>query len=233
MKFGTKIVIVLGTTIIIALILFAVDLSRVYKNENPIFCVKTVMYKDGGSAEYLGLGYKVIKYVNLVDSSTIYKIGTWFMEFNKPLMNNPINSISPNITNIEYESMNIQTHLYIEGMNSPQTDIIKSTNDLDKYIDKFKDDTLKDKLSKYNDEYFKNKVLVIVTIAESSGSNTNKIDRISKLEGSDTLDVFVERKVSEIGTADMAMWHLIAEIDNNDFKDIQEIEVHDSSVKYQ
>jgi hypothetical protein len=45
-------------------------------------------YKDGGSKEYYGLGYKVIKYVKLTAERgpEVVKIsfGTWFMKFSRP-----------------------------------------------------------------------------------------------------------------------------------------------------
>lgn len=41
------------------------DYYRATQNEVPIFAIKYDSYWDGGTIEYLGLGYKVIKYNQL------------------------------------------------------------------------------------------------------------------------------------------------------------------------
>ena len=42
------------------------DVIRVTKHQKtPVFAINTKIYKDGGSKEYTGLGYKVIKYNQL------------------------------------------------------------------------------------------------------------------------------------------------------------------------
>ena len=55
-------------------------------SEPVVFSAK--LYKDGGSTEYYGLGYKVIKYVefNAEQEPHIIKVdfGTWFMKFSYP-----------------------------------------------------------------------------------------------------------------------------------------------------
>ncbi|MGI6225205.1 MAG: hypothetical protein ACOYJ1_03025 [Peptococcales bacterium] len=54
-------------------------------NKHPIFAIPITIYKDGGSTEYYGLGYKVIKYVDLtVEKGPVVRkidFGTWFMRF--------------------------------------------------------------------------------------------------------------------------------------------------------
>ncbi|OCA90475.1 hypothetical protein A8F94_00870 [Bacillus sp. FJAT-27225] len=44
---------------------FAVDLNLAKVNKPPLFVITTAMYKDGGTKEYKGLGYKVIDYNEL------------------------------------------------------------------------------------------------------------------------------------------------------------------------
>ena len=82
MKKILKILFVLvGIVIILGVVFFVIDYNRVRKQENPIFCINNVTYKDGGTKEYLGLGYKVIDF-NLVNGYDDIKIGTWFMKYN-------------------------------------------------------------------------------------------------------------------------------------------------------
>ncbi len=232
MKTSTKIIVILGILIILGMILFAIDFIRVDNNKSPILCIQVKSYEDGGSIEYIGFGYKVIKYVDLENNKELYKIGTYFMQFNNPFSKDLLQGISPTPVPITFSSKSIQTHLYINNFNSPSVDIIKSLFDLEKYKTKYKDDTLYSFLEKYTESYFNSNVLVIVNIQESSGSNTNKIDRIAKDKSYNRIDIFVKRDVAEIGTADMAIWHLIAEIDKNIFGDTTDIEVLDSTTMY-
>ena len=81
MKKGIKILlIILGVIIILGLTFFAVDYNRVQKQEKPIFCVKDAIANDGGTEEYLGLGYKVIDF-NRYNGYDEMKIGSWFMKY--------------------------------------------------------------------------------------------------------------------------------------------------------
>lgn len=84
MKKGLKIIgCVLGIVIILGLIFFVVDYTRVKNGKNPIFCIRNLagIYMDGGTIEYFGLGYKVIDFHTLAGYDDI-KIGSWFMDYN-------------------------------------------------------------------------------------------------------------------------------------------------------
>ena len=81
MKKGIKIfLIILGVIIILGLIFFAVDYSRVQKQEKPIFCINYSTLRDGGTKTYIGLGYKVIDF-NMLNGYNEMKIGSWFMQY--------------------------------------------------------------------------------------------------------------------------------------------------------
>ena len=81
MKNGIKILlIILGVIIILGLTFFTVDYNRVQKQEKPIFCVKDAIANDGGTEEYLGLGYKVIDF-NRYNGYDEMKIGSRFMKY--------------------------------------------------------------------------------------------------------------------------------------------------------
>ncbi|MDF2606750.1 MAG: hypothetical protein K0S34_945 [Bacillales bacterium] len=72
----------------IFIIIIDFSLSRI--NKSPIFVIPKEIYKDGGSAEYFGLGYKINKYVILSDGSPeIIRMdfGTWSMKFKHPNSN--------------------------------------------------------------------------------------------------------------------------------------------------
>lgn len=88
MKKTGKIRKVLKIGLLIWITFFVVDFSLAQMFKPPIFAVHLIKYKDGGSAEYYGLGYKVNKYVDLSaeDGPRIVKVdfGTWSMKFSKP-----------------------------------------------------------------------------------------------------------------------------------------------------
>lgn len=218
----------LAVIILLGFAFYNVDSSRAKSGSDPIFCLPLTKDAEKQSTVYYGIGYKIIKVSKTNDNSilgldTKFEVGTWFTNFD--------NSAEPNdgdITNVilgdvNYEYKNIQSHLYIEGIPSEKADIIRSTADLNKYTEIFDDSTLKYELNNYTDEYFKDKALVIVTIVESSGSNTNSIYRVAKKENGTSLYVFIDREKSEFGTADMAMWHLLVEVNKADIQNIGKV----------
>lgn len=74
--------IILLVVIITGIIFFCIDSNRVKNGELPMFCINnpagTLM--DGGTKEYIGLGYKVIKF-NKLNGYKETKIGSWFMKY--------------------------------------------------------------------------------------------------------------------------------------------------------
>lgn len=101
MKRGLKIfLIIIGLIILVGLAFFAVDYFRVQKQEEPIFSLKTTTYRDGGSQEYIGLGYKIIDF-NTLNGYDEMKIGTWFMNYedfqNEMNSQSTINAIIVNV----------------------------------------------------------------------------------------------------------------------------------------
>ena len=80
MKKKLKIIgIIVAIIIILGVIFFTIDYDRVKKQETPIFCIKTATFLDGGTTEYIGLGYKVIDF-NKLNGYDEIKIGALFMD---------------------------------------------------------------------------------------------------------------------------------------------------------
>ena len=73
--------------IMIIMLIISVDVIFVTKyNARPLFAIKTKTYKDGGTTEYYGLGYKVIKY-NEIEGRKDTQIGFWNMKYStEPLV---------------------------------------------------------------------------------------------------------------------------------------------------
>lgn len=65
--------------IIIITIFISIDIKQLKKGNEPIFCVNIKTYRDGGTKEYIGIGYKVIKYNN--NKRKDFQIGTFFLKY--------------------------------------------------------------------------------------------------------------------------------------------------------
>lgn len=114
---------------ILGIIFFSIDYKRVKNGEKPLFCIKIGAYLDGGTVEYLGIGYKVINfnkmlplsYLTETDTELKYydetKIGTWFMKYEdfkseysiNPNENDPKSQIEHtfNATIVEFNDLNM------------------------------------------------------------------------------------------------------------------------------
>lgn len=83
---------ILYTVLLIAIaitIMISIDVISVSRfNKGPFFAIPTHTYDDGGSKEYYGIGYKVIKYNQLQGRRDI-ELGTWNLKYNI----NPINIV--------------------------------------------------------------------------------------------------------------------------------------------
>lgn len=74
------------TILLLSIVFRYVDFSRIRHNKKPLFVVLVKKYKDGGSKEYLGLGYKVISCHNLSGDNS-QNIGFYSMDINNVCIN--------------------------------------------------------------------------------------------------------------------------------------------------
>ena len=84
LKPNKKEIIFLFVILFIVLIFLITDIIMVHIEKEPIFSVSYGQYLDGGTKEYYGLGYKIIDY-EILDGYDGYKVGTWFMHYDKNL----------------------------------------------------------------------------------------------------------------------------------------------------
>lgn len=100
-----KVINIIFTIIIIILTLITIDIISVSRlGVGPFFAIKTETHKDGGTKEYYGLGYKVIKY-NCDKGRKGLDIGSWDLKYE----NNPI-EISPIDLAIQYNDNTKEIH---------------------------------------------------------------------------------------------------------------------------
>lgn len=71
---------ILGIIIIVLLfmalpqITYTIDSKRIAEDKGPIFVIKIAEYKEGGTSEYIGLGYQVINWHRYGDNGIDYGI---------------------------------------------------------------------------------------------------------------------------------------------------------------
>lgn len=80
--------IILIILIVAGIITNYADSGRVTTGHEPKYCIKVVSY-DGSKVNYLGLGYKVIRYVGVspnepYENNIGTKMGSWFMKYELP-----------------------------------------------------------------------------------------------------------------------------------------------------
>lgn len=127
----------------------------------------------------------------------------------------------------KFTAQYIRTNGYVDSQEYPYCVIIRSVDELNSYYSQNKDiydlekhekvysDTTigwLDAVEKYDEEYFKANDLVMIVLEEGSGSIRHEVKSVVKNpDGSFAVDI--ERDMPEIGTDDMAEWHIILEIE--------------------
>lgn len=95
--------------VILGMIFYTVDKNRAREGKRPMFCKKIGAYLDGGTTEYIGLGYKVIafnKMEDIVDGTMNYytrvHIGSLFMTYDSAYKQRNNGIVSKQITDVEF-----------------------------------------------------------------------------------------------------------------------------------
>ncbi len=123
---------------------------------------------------------------------------------------------------LDFEVQYIRTDGYSDAKLYPIVTVISSQEELDAYYernqasydlerrnDPERDYTIGflDACDGYDSSFFEENALVLVLLEEGSGSVSHKVTEVKAQEG--LLRVDVERIVPEIGSCDMAQWHII------------------------
>lgn len=130
---------------------------------------------------------------------------------------------------VGFNAQYIRTDGYHEDVKYPVVRIICSADELKSYYNENKgiynlerrkdpssDSTIGflDATDKYDDAYFENQILIMVLLEEGSGSNRHKVDYVKKgYDGKLYIDILSQHP--EIGTCDMAEWHILIEPEKN------------------
>jgi len=139
-------------------------------------------------------------------------------------------SKNPGRVVFKYETIHTQQIIrtgWSGNIEYPVITVISSKSELEVYYNEYKDNFhfnrfegsysligFNDAIEKYSEDFFEHDFLVIVLLSENSGSNRHKVRM------DDNGDIEVTRLIPEVGTADMAQWTVIIEL-NNSYKQDQ------------
>lgn len=135
----------------------------------------------------------------------------------------------------------IRTDGYHDGVRYPVVAVIHSVDELTAYYEANKDKYslerrtgtiysdssigFLDACDKYDEEYFEDQILLMVLLEEGSGSIRHKVTRVAN--GIDGITVDITTIVPEVGTCDMAEWHILIEPETGVFaEDADDITVY-------
>lgn len=138
---------------------------------------------------------------------------------------------------VEFNAQYIRTNGYVDGVTYPITTVIDSREELDAYYavnrdtydmerkeEVASDSTIGflDAIDQYDDAYFQDNVLVLVLVEEGSGSIRHEVTEVKQMDT--VIEIRIKRDVPEMGTDDMAEWHIMVELARESY-DTEEIRV--------
>ena len=123
------------------------------------------------------------------------------------------------IENLNFTAKYIRTEGMLPDRTFPYALLIDDRASLDRYIEDNKafygfdaNNEFSAVAERYNGDWFKTHQLVIAVVEEGSGSIAHEVQWIYKDKTSKCF-VIIDRLVPEVGTADMAHWHILMEVE--------------------
>lgn len=179
------------------------DIFDIYENGKYRFKTDCLIYENGKNGEKT-------------------KCDLW-VEFTVSRKGDTISDVKKNY--VDFGVQYVRTDGYHEDVEYPVVKIIRSVEELNEYYeankhkydlgrrDKVYSDTTigyLDACDRYDETYFENQILVMVLLEEGSGSIRHNVDNV-KFGTDGKLYVSIRTISPEIGTADMAEWHILIE----------------------
>ncbi|MBE6763765.1 MAG: hypothetical protein E7553_05350 [Ruminococcaceae bacterium] len=192
-------------------------------------------YDDGGSREYEALTYKIIRWNRLTNNGTYRKTRIYWgadkhlspdelFAREKPYL--PTVDDPPIPHTVNFEAQYIRTDGYHEDAVYPAVTLIRSADELTAYYKRNKDlyslerrdDPASDSTigfldacDRYDKAFFDDHCLILILLQEASGSIRHKVTAVQQT--ADNVTVSISPIVPEVGTDDMAQWHIFVETD--------------------
>ena len=132
-------------------------------------------------------------------------------------------NLSASTNQVGWKAKYIRTDGYISGAVYPVVTVISSNDELKQYYEKYSEKYdfssrsnaylgtsigFIDGIEHYSDTFFAESFLVLVLLEEGSGAIRHKVESVEE-----NGDIVISRLLPEMGTADMAQWHIIIELD--------------------
>lgn len=204
--------------------------------------IPTGTYKDGGTRAYTALTYKIVKWHRVTGDMAVYaqtKVYPFplnFLSIDKLFDLENVKAPEPDSTpadpayrniSCDFHAQYIRTDGYHEGVEYPVATVIRSVEELQTYYEKNKslyalerrsdpasDSTIGflDACEKYDENYFAKHALVLVLLQESSGSVRHEVKDVQFLGETEALEIEINALLPEVGTCDMAQWHILVEV---------------------
>ena len=129
-------------------------------------------------------------------------------------------------TEVKWVAQYVRTNGYSEGVLYPSVRIIDSLQELKDYYNTwhevfdlerkekvYSDTTIGflDACDQYDETFFEKNYLIFVLLEEGSGSIHHEVRSVKQTEDK-KISISIDRKVPEVGTDDMAEWHIILEL---------------------
>lgn len=191
-------------------------------------------YDDGGTREYEALAYKIVHWNRMTDNGVYEKTRVYWGDDKARTIDElwaeetaRISALdNPPVTKtLDFEAQYIRTDGYHEELRYPSVKLIRSVEELNAYYEANKtlydlerrddpaaDSTIVflDACDQYDDAFFEDHRLILVLLEEGSGSTRHKVTAVRQNQDGE-LTVDIETIVPEVGTCDMALWHIFVE----------------------
>ena len=112
---------------------------------------------------------------------------------------------------IDFQAQYIRAGVKKEPDTYPAVKVIHSENEMNRYLknETHMSEALAEACSKYDESYFQSQLLIIVLLEEGSGSIRHEVEKVG-MDGDKSI-IDITRIVPEVGTCDMAYWHVLIE----------------------
>lgn len=131
---------------------------------------------------------------------------------------------SPPVTldTYKFTTTSLRSYNTPEGIMFPQRRIINSVEELSDYVNGFNGE-FAEHCKKYDEKYFEEKSLIILTLEEGSGSISHTVKNLA-ISDDGKCYIYIDRNLPEVGTCDMAYWHIFIEPDSEITNEIRNLE---------
>lgn len=132
----------------------------------------------------------------------------------EPPVQEPPTQTPQQLAHLPFAAQAIRTNGYDESRRYPIITLITNVNELKAYIDAHEDEYdlngFAEASEAYDDAFFEDLCLALVVLEEFSGSVRHEVEQVVSDDAA--VRIQIVRHLPQMGTADMAQWHIIVEL---------------------